>query len=247
MQTPHSHPPADPNAQGVGARVLRKEDARHLHGKGNFVADMSLPELCEVAFLRSPLAHARIVSARRPATGSERVVLREDMADALDIVADSTLPTYQSSAQPPLAAGRLAQGRQGGVGHVSAHRPRPRAARRSLGRPPVGCPGVRQQRRATSQGSGGLMSAARLPLPCTRRVARGARADPRGLPLQGFLLSKGEGIVAQVDGSCCAGARVALPPCGCRPGRPAMASGSARAPGSPPSRCRWSAPHRQRR
>jgi carbon-monoxide dehydrogenase large subunit len=107
MQTPNSHPPADPKAQGVGARVLRKEDARHLHGKGNFVADMSLPELCEVAFLRSPLAHARIVSARRPATGGERVVLREDMADALDIVADSTLPTYQSSAQPPLAAGKV--------------------------------------------------------------------------------------------------------------------------------------------
>ncbi|MBT2304144.1 xanthine dehydrogenase family protein [Variovorax paradoxus] len=93
--------------QGVGARVERKEDARHLHGRGRFVADMSMPELSEVAFLRSPLAHARIVSARVPQEGAERVVLRESMRDALDIVADSTLPTYQSSAQPPLASGKV--------------------------------------------------------------------------------------------------------------------------------------------
>lgn len=107
MDTTPSHHPGDPNAQGVGARVLRKEDARHLHGKGQFVADMSLPELSEVAFLRSPLAHARIVSARLPEAGAERVVLREAMPDARDIVADSTLPTYQSSAQPPLASGKV--------------------------------------------------------------------------------------------------------------------------------------------
>lgn len=93
--------------QGVGARVERKEDARHLHGRGRFVADMAMPELSEVAFLRSPLAHARIVSTRLPAAGAERVVLRESMGDALDIVADSTLPTYQSSAQPPLASGKV--------------------------------------------------------------------------------------------------------------------------------------------
>ncbi|HYP82753.1 xanthine dehydrogenase family protein molybdopterin-binding subunit [Variovorax sp.] len=98
---------AAPAGQGVGARVLRKEDARHLHGKGNFVADMSMPGLSEVAFLRSPLAHATIVAARLPAQDAERVILREAMADARDIVADSTLPTYQRSAQPPLAAGKV--------------------------------------------------------------------------------------------------------------------------------------------
>ncbi|WP_076998892.1 xanthine dehydrogenase family protein molybdopterin-binding subunit [Variovorax sp. KK3] len=93
--------------QGVGARVLRKEDERHLHGRGRFVADMSMPELSEVAFLRSPLAHARIVGARLPTQGADRVALRENMTDVLDIVADSTLPTYQASAQPPLAAGKV--------------------------------------------------------------------------------------------------------------------------------------------
>lgn len=96
-----------PTGQGVGARVQRKEDSRHLHGRGQFVADMSMPELSEVAFLRSPLAHARIVSARLPQAGAERVVLREAMSDALDIVADSALPSYQASAQPPLASGKV--------------------------------------------------------------------------------------------------------------------------------------------
>src|SRR5688572_2367128 len=103
----HSDDPGAPSAQGVGARVLRKEDARHLHGKGNFVADMSMPGLNEVAFLRSPLAHARIVATQLPAVGARQVTLRETMADAKDIVADSTLPTYQASAQPPLASGKV--------------------------------------------------------------------------------------------------------------------------------------------
>ena len=94
-------------AQGIGARVPRKEDARHLAGQGNFVADMVMPGLCEVAFLRSPLAHARIVSTQVPGDIAPQIVLRETMLDALDIVAPSTLPSYQESAQPPLASGRV--------------------------------------------------------------------------------------------------------------------------------------------
>ena len=94
-------------AQGIGARVPRKEDARHLAGQGNFVADMVMPGLCEVAFLRSPLAHARIVSTQVPEDIAPQIVLRETMLDALDIVAPSTLPSYQESAQPPLASGRV--------------------------------------------------------------------------------------------------------------------------------------------
>ncbi|QHI99685.1 molybdopterin-dependent oxidoreductase [Xylophilus rhododendri] len=94
-------------SQGVGARVERKEDARHLHGRGQFVADMHMPELSEVAFLRSPFAHARITASQRPEAGGEQVAFRADMADVLDIVAESMLPTYQASAQPPLAAGKV--------------------------------------------------------------------------------------------------------------------------------------------
>lgn len=88
--------------QGIGARLPRKEDARHLRGKGNFVADMVMPGLSEVAFLRSPLAHATITGISIPSHLNGKVYTRS-MIDAKDIVADSTLPTYQSSGQPPLA------------------------------------------------------------------------------------------------------------------------------------------------
>ena len=46
----------------VGQSVPRKEDHRLLRGAGRFVADIRLPDMLHVAFLRSPLAHGRIVA-----------------------------------------------------------------------------------------------------------------------------------------------------------------------------------------
>ncbi len=102
----HRHTETRNKPQGIGARVQCKEDSRHLHGKGNFVADMFLPGMCEVAFLRSPVAHALIGKINIPEQYASSIFTRE-MLDALDITADSTLPTYQSSAQPPLAQGKV--------------------------------------------------------------------------------------------------------------------------------------------
>ncbi|OZI49620.1 xanthine dehydrogenase family protein molybdopterin-binding subunit [Bordetella genomosp. 4] len=104
----HDKPLASKSAapQGVGARVPRKEDIRHLMGKGQFVGDMSMPGLCEVAFLRSPLAHASLDRIHLPQSLAGKVFTREHM-QVRDIVADSTLPTYQRSAQPPLASGKV--------------------------------------------------------------------------------------------------------------------------------------------
>lgn len=93
--------------QGIGARVLRKEDARLMRGRGQYVSDMLLPGQQEVAFLRSPIAHGRIVVADKPAGAAERVFLREDMAGVLPIVATSTLPSYQLSEHHPLAHGKV--------------------------------------------------------------------------------------------------------------------------------------------
>ncbi len=45
--------PAPCGKFGIGARLLRKEDARHLRGRGCFVADVALPGILEVAFVRS--------------------------------------------------------------------------------------------------------------------------------------------------------------------------------------------------
>lgn len=89
--------------QGVGARVPRKEDARHLHGRGQFVSDMLLPGQREVAFLRSPVAHARLRGVRKPAGSDHAVFVRADMPGIRAIVAPSTLPGFKLSEQHPLA------------------------------------------------------------------------------------------------------------------------------------------------
>jgi carbon-monoxide dehydrogenase large subunit len=48
--------------QYIGKRVLRTEDHKLLRGQGAYVDDLHLPQMLEAAVLRSPHAHARIVS-----------------------------------------------------------------------------------------------------------------------------------------------------------------------------------------
>ena len=43
-------------------RLKRKEDARFIRGKGTYLDDIRLPGMVHGAMLRSPYAHARIVS-----------------------------------------------------------------------------------------------------------------------------------------------------------------------------------------
>ena len=51
---------------GIGASVLRKEDERFLRGRGQYVGDHRLPGTRDVAFVRSPVAHARLRQVRVP-------------------------------------------------------------------------------------------------------------------------------------------------------------------------------------
>ena len=46
--------------QGVGEARLRKEDARFIQGKGNYVDDIKLPGMLYMDIVRAPVAHARI-------------------------------------------------------------------------------------------------------------------------------------------------------------------------------------------
>lgn len=93
--------------EGIGARVHRKEDERHMAGRGKFVGDFVMPGLQEVAFLRSPLAHATITDVHIPEELAGQIFVREMMTDAADIGSPSSLPTYQFSALPPLASGKV--------------------------------------------------------------------------------------------------------------------------------------------
>jgi aerobic carbon-monoxide dehydrogenase large subunit len=94
--------PADRNREGIGARVLRKEDDRFLRGGGCYVGDIALPGLREVAFLRSPLAHARIRSIRKPPGAEASVFVRDDL-DIAPVQAKLALPGFKPSDHPPLA------------------------------------------------------------------------------------------------------------------------------------------------
>ena len=49
-------------SEGIGARVLRKEDKRFITGKGRYTDDIIEANQAYAAFVRSPHAHARIVS-----------------------------------------------------------------------------------------------------------------------------------------------------------------------------------------
>lgn len=93
--------------EGIGARVRRKEDARHLAGRGQFVADIRMPGLQDVAFLRSPHAHARIIARRKPAGAEGRVFFLSDLDGAQPIVTRSSIPGYKLSSWPVLAEDRV--------------------------------------------------------------------------------------------------------------------------------------------
>ncbi|MBS3651631.1 xanthine dehydrogenase family protein [Pseudaminobacter sp. 19-2017] len=92
---------------GIGARLPRKEDDRLMRGRGLFVGDISMPGLQDVAFLRSPLAHGRIVSVDVPEDCAGRVFTSADMAGVKPIRAVSGLPGFKPSSQPPLATGTV--------------------------------------------------------------------------------------------------------------------------------------------
>jgi len=48
------------NISFVGRSISRREDQRLLTGRGQFIADLKLPQMLHATFVRSPLAHARI-------------------------------------------------------------------------------------------------------------------------------------------------------------------------------------------
>ena len=94
-------------SEGIGASVLRKEDARLLRGRGCYVADMAMSGLHEVAFFRSPVAHGEIRSITKPAEFASSVFLRGDLAEVRSIQANLKLPGFKVSSYPPLAEGKV--------------------------------------------------------------------------------------------------------------------------------------------
>jgi carbon-monoxide dehydrogenase large subunit len=93
--------------QGVGARLVRKEDDRLLRGRGQFVADLHFAGMKDVAFVRSPLAHARVRGIKIPDTHRRAVFTFADLAGVKPIRAVSGLRGFKVSEQPPLASDKV--------------------------------------------------------------------------------------------------------------------------------------------
>ena len=79
----------------IGRSVLRREDARLLTGRGQFIADLELPRMLHAAFIRSPVAHARIrsvdLSAAAAAPGVALALSGPDLVRQLPPLPDTQL------------------------------------------------------------------------------------------------------------------------------------------------------------
>jgi aerobic carbon-monoxide dehydrogenase large subunit len=80
----------------VGKSLARREDARLLRGEGQYIADLALPAMAHVAFVRSPVAHARIrkvdTSRAAAAPGVLLALSGAELERALPPVRDNQLP-----------------------------------------------------------------------------------------------------------------------------------------------------------
>ncbi|WP_202410421.1 xanthine dehydrogenase family protein molybdopterin-binding subunit [Pseudomaricurvus sp. HS19] len=95
----------------IGQRVHRKEDPRLLTGHGQFVDDVSVPGQLHVAFTRSPVARASIVSISsdyaREVPGVHAIYTQQDLADFnVDMI--SFFLASPDVKTTPLADGRVA-------------------------------------------------------------------------------------------------------------------------------------------
>jgi carbon-monoxide dehydrogenase large subunit len=93
--------------KGVGASLRRKEDARFLAGRGQFVGDIRRSGMLDVAFVRAPVAHARITSIEKPAGLEDRVWIMQDLAGVKPIRAVSGLKGFKPSNLWPLAKDKV--------------------------------------------------------------------------------------------------------------------------------------------
>jgi len=96
----------------IGESVVRPQTARLLAGRGVFTDDVTLPRMLHVAFVRSPHAHARIVSIQpaeaRTVAGVVAIVTGEEMARVCSgwVGTLAHFPGMKSAMQRPLAVGK---------------------------------------------------------------------------------------------------------------------------------------------
>jgi carbon-monoxide dehydrogenase large subunit len=94
------------NPIGFG-RMLRKEDARFVRGRGQYVDDVNLPGMLHGAILRSPYAHARIVSIDTSAAEAHPRVKAVITGKVLETLKLAWMPTLSGDVQSVLATDKV--------------------------------------------------------------------------------------------------------------------------------------------
>lgn len=80
--------------EGIGAGLPRKEDDRLMRGRGQYVGDIRMPKIQDVAFVHSPLAHARIRAIHVPDACRRPVFTAANLTDLQPIRAVSNLADF---------------------------------------------------------------------------------------------------------------------------------------------------------
>jgi carbon-monoxide dehydrogenase large subunit len=106
MTTTETPVSAAGNPIGFG-RMLRKEDARFLRGKGNYIDDVRLPGMLHGAVLRSQYAHARIVSIDTSAAEAHPKVRAVITGATLEGLSLAWMPTMSYDTQAVLATDKV--------------------------------------------------------------------------------------------------------------------------------------------
>jgi aerobic carbon-monoxide dehydrogenase large subunit len=99
--------PGKPAGPGAYGPVRRKEDARFIRGQGTFTDDIQLPGMLHGAILRSPLAHARIVSIDTLAAEAHPRVRAVITGQSLDQRKLAWMPTLSQDVQAVLATDKV--------------------------------------------------------------------------------------------------------------------------------------------
>ena len=88
---------------GMGESRLRKEDARFIQGKGNYVDDIKLPAMLHMDIVRAPVAHARIKRINKEAALKIPGVIAVLTAEDLKPLKLHWMPTLAGDVQAVLA------------------------------------------------------------------------------------------------------------------------------------------------
>jgi carbon-monoxide dehydrogenase large subunit len=98
---------SSPSRSWIGASLPRKEDERYLLGHGMFIADIRMPGLQDVAFVRSPVAHGRVRGINTPQNAAPHVFTLADIGPLNILEAGPELTAHRHSPYPALADERV--------------------------------------------------------------------------------------------------------------------------------------------